>query len=665
MKLQKLLTICLVSCMVMSMSANAFAEPASEAPSAGESAEGESPNGESPDGESPDGESPDGESPDGESVGTSGDDGDGRPDTSLGGNATSRPPDNSTKAINILGGRAALYFEYGENGYTVHNNLTDSYQTTGVNLEPPVFTANNEIKGLYIECASIDWDDENKVGNSGLVINGLTDTETTFDLGGSEDLYDAPDGKKYNSVIIMNVDENEEYDTSATETAAGCGIAFNGKSIRLNNVFVDSNGTGRPAIHIPSQARDKNVTQYSDLICVDSTITNHGTRALLLMGGDVWFLNSLASTDKWGALSYDNTNTIMYVVNSTSLQTGTGYSIYDAAGCEVYVYGSMVSSGGTGITVCRDAILGVNSLDKADETATAPYNGSADLMVPAATADGKSVIVGYTYPIKIHADMSGPDTQAVAYINDAYLSSCAEDVITEDNKEYVSPGSSSGSTGSDRMNALVNDYEEGEIVEIACHSGKVVFDNCELNSRNNVLVHSFFAYDTMASGIYPVDGSEYIGDEIVFKNMSAEGDILHEDYMRKMIVSLENAQLTGKVTGTTLTGWNNYWKDQIEHINGDEEDAKLVIRDDVYETLWGVRMTMDASSTWNVSGTSQLYSFSMEEGAVVNAADGKNLTIYVDCPMGNDMESYDITKGTQIDAFENGVEYTGVVIIAE
>ncbi len=170
----------------------------------------------------------------------------------------------------------------------------------------------------------------------------------------------------------------------------------------------------------------------------------------------------------------------------------------------------------------------------------------------------------------------------------------------------------------------------------------------------------------MASGIYPVDGAEYAGDAVTFKNMSATGDILHEDYMRKMDVTLENAELTGKVMGTTLTGWNNYWKEQIESINGDENDALLVIHDEVYETLWGVRMSVDADSTWNVAeGTSQLYSFTMEDGATVQPADGKSMTIYVDCTMDNSLESYDTAAGTQIDAFEPGVEYSGVVIVVE
>ena len=644
MKNNKFFALLIASGLVIAMSATTFAgSMPADMPAAEENADSQGAEG--------------GESAGGAASGT--------PDTSMGGSATSRPPDNSTKAIDILGTRAAVYIEYGEDGYTVTNNASDSYKVELGEMDAPVIGSANAIKDLYIECSAIDWDAENEVGNSGLVINSLTDEETTFILGGEEDVYDAPNGEKYNSVVIMNMVDDEEYDEDATETAAGCGIAYNGKSLLINNAYVESNGTGRPSIHIPSSTRDSNVTQYSDLIVEDSYVINHSTRALLLMGGDVWFLNSTAITDSWGALSYDNTSTTMYVVNSIAEQTGTGYSIYDAAGCTTYVYGSSIMSGGTGITVCRDATLTVANLSEADEAATAPYTGTADLLSPAVTADGKTIIAAYAYPIKIHADMSGADSVAAAYISDAYLSSCAEDIALT-SKEFVAASANTASSGSDAMNALVSDYEEGEIVEIACHNGQVTFDNCELNSRKGVLVQSFFAYDSMASGIYPVDGAEYAGDAVTFKNMSATGDILHEDYMRKMDVTLENAELTGKVMGTTLTGWNNYWKEQIESINGDENDALLVIHDEVYETLWGVRMSVDADSTWNVAeGTSQLYSFTMEDGATVQPADGKSMTIYVDCTMDNSLESYDTAAGTQIDAFEPGVEYSGVVIVVE
>jgi len=591
------------------------------------------------------------------------------PDTSLGGKATSRPPDNSTRAVNLLGGQAAVYIEYGEDGYTLTENITDAYEVQFRNeLETPVVGEEYVLEGVSILGSRMDWNAETEVGNSGIVINALTDEATTFRFGGAEDVYEAPNGERYNSILISVIDENEPAPDSAVETARGVGLAFNGSAITIQNAYMDAAGTGRPTIHIPSKTRDKNATQLPDLIVEDSRIDNSTTRAMLLMGGDVWFLNSLGYTNAWGALSYDNTSTTMYVVNSDVQNIGSGgYAIYDAAGCTAYVYGSKVLGGNVGITVCRNATLTVDSLDKASAEATAPYDGTGDLLTPAHT-DGRTVIVAHDQPIMMHADMSGPDSQAVAYINDAIISTMDEDLLFADGTTYADWASESTGT-----RALVNEYHSGAAALIKSHNGKLVFDNCELRSRTGIAVHSLFAYDSMASGIYPQDGAEYVGDEVIFRNMTVDGDVLHEDYMRKMDLSLENATLTGKVVSTTLAGWNAYWTEQVEAIPEDElpeasgemsplDTAKQTfIYNDSYETVWGVRMNIDADSVWNVTGNSSLYSLTVADPAAIQG----DVEIYVDCALSNDDLFYDWTTGTKIDALEAGKTYEGVVILAD
>ena len=593
------------------------------------------------------------------------------PDTSLGGRATSAPPDNSTKPINELGPRAALYVELGDDGYTAALNVTDAYTVQGLDdVAAPVSGEPYALEGIYLDCAREDWDADNTVGNSGIIINQYADETTPVHLGGAEDLYEGPDGEGYNSVLIMRTDDSETLASGATESAPGVAIGFNGSALELHNVYAEAYGSGRPAVSVPSKYRDSNVTQFSDLILVDSKIVGHTNRAMLLMGGDVWCLNSTVLTNNHGALSFDMTASEMYIVNSVAENiSSSGYAIYDAAGCEVNIYGSLIMGGNSGITICRDGVLYVDTLANAPAIATDPYDGDADLTDPTVTGDGRTRIIASGAPIKFHADMAGADTQAQAYLTGAYISALPEDVVFIDGSTFAnSSASGSGISG------LTSAYNNGSVVEISSHSGKVVFDDCELHPTNGMLVHSHFSYDSMASGIYPVDGAEYIGDEVVIRNMSAEGDIIHDDYMRKMILSLENAELTGKVTGATLEGWNGYWRAQVEALPEDElssasgeADAvtatlSKVIYNDTYETVWGVRMSMDENAVWTVTGDSNLYSFTMADGAVVQAPAGKTLEIYVDCGMDSTLAEYDTSVGTEIAAFEPGVTYTGVVI---
>ena len=417
----------------------------------GESAEGASDDAAAAEGESAEGASDDaaaeGESAEGESdAESSGDSADlealteslgGSADTEMGGMATSTPPDNSTKAMNILGTRAAIFIEFTGDGYTVTNNITDAYTIQGGDVAVPVVGAENVISGIYLQCDRVDWDAENQIGNSGIIFNALDDLDTTFVIGGQEPVYEAPNGEQYNSVITMYVDPEEPYDNNAQETAPGVGVGINGKRLTLNNVYVESNGYNRPSVYVPTYNNDwNNVKQLPELVCIDSYFINHNTRCLLLMGDAVWFLNSQAITDNWGALSYDFTQAALYAVNSFIQNTSAGYAIYDAAQCDAHMYGSKIISAGVGIMVARNATLDTDVLSAADETATAPYDGTADLLTPSATEDGRTILVGYGNPVKIHADMSAATTVAVVNLKDTYVSSMPEDVILYDGSEF-------------------------------------------------------------------------------------------------------------------------------------------------------------------------------------------------------------------------------------
>lgn len=597
------------------------------------------------------------------------------PDTSMGGRAAMPAPDNSTRAMDLLGGRSAVYFEYGENGYTAAKDDSGLYETMGIDgLEAPVRGTLYAMDGVYISCAAEDWDPESGIGNSGIVINCRTDDSTPFLLGGDEELYDAPNGERYNSIIRMDVSPEEETaPQGTTDTAPGVALAFNGPSIELKNVYVESTGDSRPTVFIPSSTRDKNVSQMSELTLVDSYVRNFTTRGTLLMGGDVYVLKSSVIANNRGALVFDNTAADMYVVDSDveSLDP-RGYSVYDAAGCTERFYGIRAVAGGGTITVCRDAVLYVDGLDRVPAELSARYDGAQDLTEPSVTEDGRSFIGGGYSALMIHADMASAEMQAQAYLTDTVLTTLPEEAVfyngdTVGGETEAETYAAEGPVGYLQWQELA-----GACALIRSHSGKLVFDNCELRSRTGVAVRTAFYYDAMASGVYPIDGVEYAGDEIVFANMSVEGDVIHDDYMRKMELSLENATLVGAVSSGTCGSWNAKYdaidmagltSAGVDTSGSDEMSIRgSFVYNDSYDTVWGVRMHMDADSAWMVTGQSNLYSFSMEDGAAVTAPEGKKLAIFVDCGMDGNAEAYDTSVGMEIEEFTPGVEYSGVVI---
>ena len=605
----------------------------------------------------------------------------GTPDTSMGGQAASAPPDNSTRALDALGLRTVLYYEYypDEEDYilTFFPSHKDSMTRQGDLLIPDsgeLF----QIEGIDIRVDEIRWVEEDEIGTSGVVINCLEDDTTPYLYGGDESYYEAPDGREYNCVLVLDRGENEAEQTDAIETASGVGVAFNGSELEIRNTYVSVTGTGRPCVLVPSPSRDAaNVSQYGKLVCADSTFVCSDNRALLLMGGDVWFLNSSVTTDYWGALSFDNTSATLYAVNSTVNNTGGGYGVYTAAGCEAQLYGTRVTAAENGVMVCRDGSFTADTLTAAPAAATDPYNGGAELTDPqagvTAGAEGRTVIAGASSAICIHADMAGADTQAQVTLNGVILSTLEEDVVFEGDSVYkpFTYGDTSAAA------ALRAQDLAGACILLKSHSGRAVLTDCELRSATGVLVRTAYVYDSMASGIYPTDGTEYIGDEIVLADMTAEGDILHEDYMRKMTLTLQNTSLTGDVVSGTCASWNAKWSDPaaltaaLEALGEDTADldaAELTaafVRDEEYESFWGVSMTMDASSVWTVTGEASLAALTLEEGAVLQAPEGLVLKIYTDVPMTGGTAVFDAAAGTPVDELQPGVTYKNVVLRAE
>ncbi|MCD8117108.1 MAG: hypothetical protein LUE21_08380, partial [Oscillospiraceae bacterium] len=57
-----------------------------------------------------------------------------------------------------------------------------------------------------------------------------------------------------------------------------------------------------------------------------------------------------------------------------------------------------------------------------------------------------------------------------------------------------------------------------------------------------------------------------------------------------------------------------------------------------------------------------LAELTVEEGSVIQAADGAEIAIYVDVDMDNTMTEYDVTTGTQVAELTAGT-YENVVIV--
>ncbi len=550
----------------------------------------------------------------------------------------------------------------------------------------------DSVSGVYAGYDGIgDWDGSTVFGHFGLV---LDDEEGSFSIGGAEDVYEV-DGVGYNTVILLGADDRDEENAlipgqardykDAKEGAEGAGVYARVGALTVDNAYIYTTGYGRSAIHTTT-AVEKTVIRDSVIAGMGSEGRDSSAPGIIMMyassrplliesSGSTYIYNSELYSSDWGVYSLDGCyGANVYIVGDYSLNTVGGYSMYAlgfAAGQEnsTYFYGSYAASAQYGTILCAAGRTYTGAAQDAPAEALAELgDGSVNTIL----RSGWSYIGGRQNAVTMQADMSGAEIVGI---------------LDATHTVFDTVGVVDIRTGEPLVDTLdVYDYKNdmglgaayyflhyfhGSAFGIRSENVDMTLDDCAVYASNGVAIQTVVGYDDMAANIKVADGTEYHGSDIAIKNMALTGDVLHEDYQRKMLLSLENASLTGAVVSGTCAAWNEnisafidaLWTPYDEEL-GHTKDAIVakLCPNAAYETIWGVRMSIDADSVWTVTGDSSLYSLTVEDGAVIEAADGQALSIYVDCDMNGGDTFYDYTTGTQVDSLPAG-EYTGVVIL--
>ncbi len=549
------------------------------------------------------------------------------------------------------------------------------------------------ITGVYASYDGIgDWDGSAVFGHYGAVLSG--DNAAPFVIGGGEDMFEI-DGEGYNTALILRADDRDEPNAlgsatrdykDAQEGAEGAGVYFDMPSLEMNNAYIYTSGYGRSALHTTS-AVEKTVIRDSAIIAVGSEGRDSSAPGVICMyassrpmliesSGSTYIYNSDLISSDWGVYSLDGCyGANVYIVNDYSLNTVGGYSMYalgfnDPNTC--WFYGSYAASAQYGTILCAAGRTYTGALSDAPSEALAEL-GESGLSDPI-LKNGWSYIGGRENAVTMQADMSGAEIVGILdakhtvfdTVGVTDLRTGAPLVDTMDIYDYKNDMAYGAAH-------YFLSYIHGAAFGIRSENVDMTLDECEVYSSKNVAIQTVIGYDNMASNIKVPDGTEYHGSDIVIRNMALQGDILHEDYQRKMLLSLENASLTGAVVSGTCAAWNRSisdfidaeWSDYDEALGHSKEVVYATLCPDAaYETVWGVRMSLDGGSAWTVTGDSSLNSLTVADGAQIAAPAGHTLEIYVDCEMNGADEFYDYTTGTQVASLGAG-EYTGVVILVK
>jgi len=492
--------------------------------------------------------------------------------------------------------------------------------------------------------------------------NGIVVADGKFRFGGDEDYYtvytnldadylgtsvsQGPDEiGSFNSVLLFTLDE----DVPANAATGSTGVDAMGDSVvHIDNVYMQVDGSQR---YVDSTG-GKATTVINDSYFVSTgDATSHtadislpfSNEALLIDGGartnmsvgssDTYYFNSVVIAEGWATLSTDACGDVdLYAYNTKAKALNGGYGTYADFNCRVWLYGSTLESAEVGAIISKSGKVSLLDGAAADDEMLALNKGDV-------TNKG-SVLTGGRNALMMHApDMMGGGISQVDFgyfsATNSTLSTSRELVATFDYSAF-----------GDAVQKYV-DYISGDVILVKSTSGSFVLDNAKLDPYNGVLFHTVLNSDRMgnflASGDNRVarDGALVVKPiSLIMKNMSAAGDILHDDYQRDLEIRLEAAELTGRISQGSYASWKSLW-------NGMGVTEANWLPDGEWSGSNALAVTLDGDAVWTVTGTSSMSQLVIEDGATVQGVGGASPTMTIDG------DATDIVPGT----------YAGAIVI--
>jgi hypothetical protein len=354
-------------------------------------------------------------------------------------------------------------------------------------------------------------------------------------------------------------------------------------------------------------------------------------RTTLVVGkAKSFYINSEVVAKDWAALSTDaatpvtesgQTELALYAYGSSSKTRVGGYGTYSDLFCNVFFYGTSLSSAEIGIISGTYGTATVGTIgDGEANQAVAARLSAADKQMQSNKSAG-SVVTGGRNAIMIHAVSLPPYWAYKGYSQEeiplysskisVHGSTLATDLGINQKVEYPA-----------EKQAYI-DHHTGSVILVKSCNADILLDKVVLKADKKgtgAIIHTAVNNDSQFMLKVP-DGKVYPGVRVKMSDMKAEGDILNEDYQRDMYLSLTGTSVSGKIVSGTVDSWNALCK-----AKGFET---YIINPDGYKTAHGVSLTLDSGSSWNVTGESTLTALTIGNGSAIKAPAGKKLTMTV------------------------------------
>lgn len=425
---------------------------------------------------------------------------------------------------------------------------------------------------------------------NGLVITGAASVvrleKATIRLGA-----DSPAGDEDTGGAAVNIDTGAVVYLSDSQlvvdgSARYVTAVYNDATLVVNNSSVISTGS------------NENTAEITEPFSNEALLISGNARANFSIGATkTYYFNSICTAEGWAALSTDSATgngLDLYAYNTEGIAENGGYSTYADTNCRVWLYGSRLTAAEIGCIISKSGQIHAYSASAADEALLAYNEGG--------TVKADTVLIGGRNAVMIHApDMMGQGLAAADCgtftAEDTTIATSSDLVSTRDYYDY-----------GEAVGAYV-DYIMGDAFLIRSTSANIDLKNVQMDSYSNVLVHTVLNSDSMGNFLAPGDGDQVNPVAITMRDMDVTGDILHEDYQRRMTVDLQSATLTGNIVSGTVESWNEKWT-QYGEVNW--------VVDESYDARYGVWLNVGPDAVWNVTGESSLTGLTVEEGGIIN-----------------------------------------------
>ena len=361
------------------------------------------------------------------------------------------------------------------------------------------------------------------------------------------------------------------------------------------------------------------------------TISGSIRTTLAMHQSQGFFINSKVITKDWAAYATDGAvpmgqpgqkELAIYTYGSAGIAQDGGYGTYSDLFCNTYFYGSELISAEIGAISGTFGKITLDTIAAGEEDpALSAYLTEDDCAAQPDKMRGSHIVAG-RHAIMVHCVSLPPYWKYPGY-SKSELPYHEGVVVVRHSTLETDMSLDKHQSYPEQVPAYIN-HVAGSVILVRSCNARILLEDVTVKpdpAGTGAFLHTAINSD-LPFMVRVADGTVYPGSHVEVKDSIIRGNILHEDYQRDLYLSLKNSRLEGSLFTGSVDSWNAF----CDHNGADH----YIINPEGYRTVHGTHVTIEAGSTWVVTGESNLNGLTIHPGGRMEAPQGAELHIAVD-----------------------------------